>query len=257
VAFRSNHGQHLQAHPDGAVVAAYCPIDGWERFTVEYMPHGAFYLRTNHDMYLSLEENGTVRSTPTKSDPTAIFRFIPQPQRGPSSFALVTARGSYVQASPGSNEPIKESTHLGDSEIFEKIPQSPMSFSSVERTAFRSLHGQHMQAHADGSIMLFYCPINDWERFTLEYLPEGGFHIRTTHGTYVNLEENGTFRGIPVPNPDGDSVFHWVPQLQRGPSRFALVTARGSYLRAPPGNGECVQNSLNLGAWEIFERISV
>jgi hypothetical protein len=114
-----------------------------------------------------------------------------------------------------------------------------------------------MQAHTNGSIMLYYLPIRTWERFTVENLPDGGFHIRTPHGTYVNLEENGTFRGIPVPNPDGNSVFRWVPQPERGPNRFALVTARGSYLRAPPGNGECVQSSQNLGAWEIFERIGV
>jgi hypothetical protein len=125
-----------------------------------------------------------------------------------------------------------------------------------ERVAFRSHHGQQLQAHSDGSIKVANCAVGDWERFTLEYLPDGAFYIRTHHGTYVNLEDNGTFRGIPTKS-DRDSVFRWMPQPQRGPNRFALVTVRGSYLQAPPGGNEHTKNSTNLGDWEIFEKISV
>lgn len=182
--------------------------------------------------------------------PACQFTLVPDASR----VAILDSFGRYLTAvkDAGHKGDVYEMPEMGNWEIFTLEPQAN------GKVAFRTYHGTYLRAapqegDQDKAVRSIQLRIEDWEKFTIEFLPTA---LRTAHGTFLcaskgedgsvhtTADRVGTAQLFNLePGKDGEGI------AIRSVATNCLLTAERGELA---GRGSVMTDRQAVGNWETL-----
>jgi len=253
--FQTHHGKYIRIHPDMRVDGESGNMQEWERITIQQMPNGRVALRSHHGTYVSGRDNGSVTAvTQCQEWETWQQMFSPDGRHGFMSF-----HGKYLSVDQGGGVTASKTQFMdwekfritgGSQPAYQPAAQQPYipQQQGGQQSFFQTAHGKFIRVHPDNRVDGESGNMQEWERITIQQMPNGRVTLRSHHGSYLSGRDNGSVTAV-------TQCAEWETWQQifspDNSGRHGFMSFHGKYLSVDQ-SGSVTANKTQFMDWEKF-----